>query len=115
MTSSNPLVPLELSVQQVQALRQRREDFVLLDCREPDEHALVRIEDSVLVPMSEIAGRLADLEPHRDRRMVVYCHHGGRSLRVVHWLRQQGYTQAQNMAGGIDQWSLEVDPNLPRY
>jgi rhodanese-related sulfurtransferase len=45
----------------------------------------------------------------------VHCHHGGRSLRVVRWLREQGFSRAQSMAGGIDQWAVDIDPSLPRY
>jgi rhodanese-related sulfurtransferase len=55
------------------------------------------------------------LAAHRDRRIVVHCHHGGRSLRVANWLRGQGFEQAQSMAGGIDAWSTEIDPAVPRY
>jgi len=65
--------------------------------------------------MSEIQNRLAELETHRDDDIVIHCHHGGRSLRVANWLRQQGFSKAQSMAGGIDQWAVEIDPSLPRY
>jgi rhodanese-related sulfurtransferase len=58
---------------------------------------------------------LHELESHRNRHIVVLCHVGGRSLRVTRWLRQQGFTQAQNLSGGIDQWSQEIDPSVPRY
>ena len=61
------------------------------------------------------AHRAAELEPHKNGEIVVHCHHGGRSLRVVNWLRQQGYAHAINMAGGIDQWSQVIDPSVPRY
>lgn len=88
---------------------------LLLDCREPDEHAIARIEEARLIPMREIPERLAELEPWRTRPIVVHCHHGVRSLRVVQWLRQQGFEKAQSMRGGIDAWSLEVDPTVPRY
>lgn len=93
----------------------RAPDFLLLDCREPEEHQTARIDGAVLIPMSEIADRLDELNGHRDRRIVVHCHHGGRSLRVAHWLRKNGFAQAQSMAGGIDRWSLEIDPSVPRY
>jgi adenylyltransferase/sulfurtransferase len=65
--------------------------------------------------MSQLAARVAELEAFRTRPLVVHCHHGGRSLRVANWLREQGFSQAQSMAGGIDQWSLEIDPTVPRY
>ena len=64
--------------------------------------------------MREIPARIAELGAKEDR-IVVHCHHGGRSQRVTQFLRQQGYDQAQNMAGGIDAWSLDVDPSVPRY
>ena len=90
-------------------------DVILIDCREPDEHKLVHIDAARLIPMTEMAARVAELEPFRNARVIVHCHHGGRSLRVVHWLRQQGFSQAQSMAGGIDQWAAEIEPGLPRY
>jgi rhodanese-related sulfurtransferase len=108
-------LPLELDVQAVQALRAAGEAFLFLDCREPDEHAAARIPGTLHLPMAEIPERLDVLMAYRDRRIVVHCHHGGRSLRVTRFLRQQGFAGAQNMAGGIDAWSLEIDPTTPRY
>jgi len=108
-------LPLEIDVHAVKALRDAGQAFLLLDCREPDEHATARIPGAVLVPMSAVPERLDLLEPHRAGRIVVHCHHGGRSLRVTRWLRGQGFSGAQNMAGGIDAWSLEIDPATPRY
>ena len=108
-------VPLEIDVAEVSALQRSESDFLLLDVREPDEYATARIAGAVLVPMSQLRERIDELEPHRQRRIVVHCHHGGRSLQVVHALRERGFDQAQNMAGGIDAWSLQVDPQVPRY
>lgn len=88
---------------------------LLLDCRTPEEHAIARIEGAVLIPMQQIPERLGEIESWRDKPIVVYCHHGVRSLRVVRFLRDQGFSQAQSMQGGIDAWSLEVDPSVPRY
>jgi rhodanese-related sulfurtransferase len=88
---------------------------LLLDCRTPEEYATARIAGAVLVPMQEIVARVAELEPHRGRPVIVHCHHGMRSLRVTKWLREQGFSQAQSMAGGIDAWSEQVDPAVPRY
>ncbi len=108
-------VPLEVSCADVKQSQDAGQDFLLLDCREPDEYATAKIAGAELIPMSALQQRVTELEPHRDRRIVVHCHHGGRSLRVANWLRQQGYAQAQSMAGGIDRWSLEIDPTVPRY
>ena len=107
--------PIEIDVAGVHQMRQQNEEFVLLDVRENDEYAIAKIDGSVLVPMSELRERLSELDEYRDQRIVVHCHHGGRSMQVVQALRAQGFDQAQNMAGGIDQWSLEIDTEVPRY
>lgn len=109
------MLPMEISCQDVKLLQAQGDDFFLLDCREADEYQLVHIKSARLVPMSEITERAAELADHRTRRVVVYCHHGGRSLRVAGWLRQQGFTQAQSMAGGIDAWATQIEPGMPRY
>jgi rhodanese-related sulfurtransferase len=88
---------------------------LLLDCRTAEEYAIAKIEGSVLIPMQELAERLSELEPWRDSPIIVHCHHGVRSLRVTHFLREKGFSQAQSMKGGIDAWSVEVDPSVPRY
>jgi rhodanese-related sulfurtransferase len=106
---------LEIDCQSVQKKLIAGEDFLMLDCREADEYAVAKIAQGKLIPMSEIADRLGELEPHRHRSIVVYCHMGGRSLRVARWLREQGFPQAQSMAGGIEQWSEEIDPTVPQY
>jgi rhodanese-related sulfurtransferase len=107
--------PIEIDCRGVKALQDAGDAFFFCDCREADEYAVAKIEGATLIPMSEIQQRLTELEPHRDSRIVVHCHHGGRSLRVAMWLRQQGFAQAQSMAGGIDQWAQEVDPAIARY
>lgn len=112
--SQNP-VPIEVTCAQVKARLDAGEKFVFLDCREPNEHQTVCIPQAKLLPMSEIQSRIGELEPHRQDDIVVHCHHGGRSLRVAQWLRQQGFPKAQSMSGGIDQWAIDVDPSLPRY
>jgi len=89
--------------------------FLLLDCREPDEFALVKIAGAELWPMSQLAERVGELAPRRNDEIVVYCHHGVRSLHVTMWLRRQGFTRACSMAGGIDLWAIEIDRTLPRY
>lgn len=88
---------------------------LLLDCRTDEEHATARIEGSVLIPMQEIAGRLAELDGWRGGTIVVHCHHGVRSLRVTQWLRERGFDRATSMRGGIDAWSAEIDPSVPVY
>ncbi len=108
-------LPIDIDVLSVQQLRQSGEDFLLLDCRKPEEYATASIAGSTLIPMQEIQQRVGEISDDLNRRIVVHCHHGGRSLRVTQCLREQGFANVQNMAGGIDAWSLEVDPSVPRY
>jgi rhodanese-related sulfurtransferase len=108
-------LPLEIDCHSVKQLVDAGDEFLLLDCRETDEYELVRIDGAQLLPMSELMTRVGELEEHRAGRVVVHCHHGGRSMRVAHWLRQQGFDQAQSMAGGIDRWAEQIDPSLARY
>lgn len=91
---------------------------VLLDCRRPEEHQVARIDGSVLIPLSELDKRADELEDDdgsRSRPIIVHCHHGMRSLRATSTLRALGFTDVRSMAGGIDLWSIDVDPRVPRY
>lgn len=108
-------LPLEIDCRSVKAKLDQEADFLLLDCREKSEYDTVHITRAVLLPMSEMQARVAELEPHKNREIVVHCHHGGRSLRVTNWLRQQGFAKVQSMAGGIDEWATVIDTTLPRY
>lgn len=94
-------------------LRSGKEQVVLLDVREDDERAVARIEPSLHVPMNSVPDRLAELP--RDRRIVVFCHHGGRSYAVAGYLETEGFKDVTNLSGGIDEWSRLIDPNVPRY
>lgn len=108
-------VPLEIDCKSVQQKRESGVPFLFLDCREPHEAEVARIEGTVLIPMSVLADRIGELDPYKSSEIVVHCHHGGRSLRVTHFLRSHGFDQAMNMSGGIDEWSTVVDPGVPRY
>lgn len=108
-------LPIEVSVTDVHAICSSQEDFYFLDCRRVDEHQIARINGAELIPMDTLVARITELEPYRDKRIVIHCHHGGRSLRVAQWLRQQGFLAAQSMAGGIDAWALQIDPTIDRY
>jgi adenylyltransferase/sulfurtransferase len=87
----------------------------LLDVREPWEHARAAIAGSVLVPLDRLPARHRDLAPPPGALVVTYCHHGMRSLNAAVFLAAQGWTDVVSLAGGIDAWSQEVDPSLPRY
>ena len=110
-------VPLEMSpTEAAELLRGAAADTVLLlDCRTPEEHATARIAGAVLLPMQELPDRVGELDAWKDRRIVVHCHHGMRSLRVTQWLREKGFVAVTSMRGGIDAWSADVDPAVPRY
>jgi len=89
--------------------------WLLLDCRTPEEHATARIAGALLIPMQELSTRVDELAAWRDKPIIVHCHHGVRSLRVAHWLRERGFSGARSMRGGIEAWSAEIDPFVPRY
>jgi rhodanese-related sulfurtransferase len=110
-----PDYPLEVDCQTVSKKLSAGESFLLLDCREEEEHKLVHITAAKLLPMSQLESRVGELAAHKGGEIIVHCHHGGRSLRVAKLLRAQGFAKVASMAGGIDQWSVEIDPKLPRY
>ena len=104
----------EVTVQAFAQQRQQPNAPILLDVREPWEYQTAALPNSLLMPMGEVASRAhTELDP--DAPIVVMCHHGARSLNVALWLREQGFTHAQSLAGGIDAWSRTVDPGIPRY
>lgn len=107
--------PIEIDVQTVKGLLDSEEGFLLLDVRQIEEYETAKIDGSTLIPMGELGQRIDELEPHRGGRIVVHCHHGGRSMQVTQALRSHGFDKAQNMGGGIDAWSLEIDDSVPRY
>ena len=104
---------LEISPREVKDRLDRGEKLLLVDVREPWENAQCRIEGAKLIPMGTIPANLQQLDGDED--VICYCHHGMRSLDVANWLRAQGVTSAKSMAGGIDRWSMEIDPAVPRY
>jgi len=109
-------VPLrEKSAADLAALRSRGEPLLLLDVREPHEFETARIEGAHLVPLGSLEARLAELAPWKDRCVVVHCHKGGRSAKACRTLAAAGFHEVWNLAGGIDAWSLTVDPEVPRY
>jgi rhodanese-related sulfurtransferase len=104
---------LEIGVAELQRRRKAGEGFLLVDVREQWEYDLCRIEGAKLMPMKTIPANLQLLDG--DEHVICYCHHGQRSLDVAAWLRSQGVESALSLAGGIDRWSIEIDPNVPRY
>ncbi len=105
---------LEISCEALKARLDAGESICLVDCREQWEFERVKLSEAALIPMHETPARI---EEYREKTgpVIVYCHHGMRSLNVVTWLRQNGVENVQSLAGGIDSWSLLVDRSLPRY
>ena len=88
-------------------------NFVLLDVREDWEFQLVHIDGAVSIPLGELPKRYGELSPIDE--IIVYCHHGMRSLDAAYLLQQLGFKSVLSVAGGIDQWASEIDQNLQRY
>jgi len=105
----------EVSASDVRDALTAREDFLLLDVREPDEYATAHIEGARLLPLGELPDRLAEIAAWKDRRVVVHCKTGGRSAKACRLLQDAGFADVSNLVGGIDAWSLTVDPEVPRY
>lgn len=104
--------PIEIDVLKTKELLEES-DTVLIDVRETFERGICAIENSIHIPMGEIPERLSEIPA--DKHVLVHCHHGGRSLRVVEFLRQNGIARSTNVGGGIDAWSLQIDASLQRY
>ena len=103
---------MEITPREVKERLDRGDTFLLVDCRQEWEHQLCRIEGAKLVPLNTLPTSLGAFDGAGE--VVVYCHHGRRSLDAVVYLRQQG-VNARSMMGGIERWSAEIDPSVPRY
>jgi len=104
---------LEITPAELKKKLDSGEKLLLIDVREPWEHQTCRIEGARLIPMRNIPANLQSLDV--EEPVVCYCHHGMRSLDVAVWLQKQGVESARSLAGGIDKWSAEIDPKVPRY
>jgi rhodanese-related sulfurtransferase len=108
MTEIAEIEPMELKQ------RLERGDRVsILDVREPEEVAVAAFPGALQVPMGDVPSRLAELDPEAE--WVIVCHHGMRSANVAMYLLRNGFEKVANLSGGIDEWSLTVDPATPRY
>jgi len=105
----------EKSAAEVAAMRARGERFLLLDVREPSEFERARIEGAELLPLGRLEGELGRLAAWQDDTVVVHCHKGGRSARAARVLAEHGFRQVWSLSGGIEAWSLTVDPTVARY
>ncbi len=87
----------------------------LIDVRDPDEYEHCRLPGAELIPLATLPSETAAKLPDKNASILLYCHHGMRSLRAAEMLRELGYTNARSVAGGIDRWSHEIDSTVPRY
>ena len=110
---SDTSLPTEIDVQSTKSLLNSEESILLLDVREQLEVQACVIQGATHIPMGEIPMKWEALP--KDKRILVYCHHGRRSLMVTQFLRQHGLEKSQSVRGGISAWSLEIDPTVPRY
>ncbi|MEX2579377.1 MAG: rhodanese-like domain-containing protein [Verrucomicrobiales bacterium] len=107
----------EIEAKALEALRSSDDapDIRLVDCREEEEFAVCRLEGAELVPLSRFGDEAAAKLLDDDRPIVVYCHHGMRSMQATMFLRRKGCGKVWSLAGGIDRWSERIDPSVPRY
>ena len=89
--------------------------YILLDCREEDEHAFCQLPGDVLVPLSRFVPLAETILSGTEKPVIVYCHHGMRSAQAAHYLRSKGWANTFSLRGGIEAWSQEIDPAVPRY
>lgn len=114
-----PPIP-QLSPSELKRRLDAGEPLAVLDVREVREHdwCALRLPPSAAdlhVPMRQVPARMEEIQAAASGTLVVYCHHGVRSLAVAHWLADRGIAGVVNLDGGIDAWSAQVDPTVPRY
>lgn len=105
----------DISVSELKKRLDAGDQFVLLDIREPYELDIAVLKNTFHIPMGDLPERLEDLEPYKDRDIIVYCRSGRRSSHCVEFLRDQGFPRSFNLRGGIIAWSDEVDPTVQKY
>jgi len=104
-----------MTSRELKSLLDSKEILTLLDVREENEREFAKISPSEWVPMGQIPEKMDDLNQFKSSSVVVYCHHGIRSAHVVSYLRANGFDSVHNLEGGIESWSIEIDPSVPRY
>jgi rhodanese-related sulfurtransferase len=105
--------PMEMDPAQALEFLQANPSTTLLDVREVEENAYCALKGSLLIPLNSLSEALSYVD--EKKAVVAYCHHGIRSLAAVRMLREKGFTKATSLRGGIDLWSTQIDPSVPRY
>ena len=106
------MASLDITVEQLKEKLDKGEQLYILDVREQSEYQTANIGGK-LIPLGELPRRYSELDAEKE--IIFHCHHGGRSRRAVEFLHQKGFKNVKNLAGGIDEWSVKVDPKVPRY
>ena len=105
----------EIEVGDYAEVRDSGVKHLLLDVREPKEWQICHVEGATLVPLGSLQARLGELAAWKDQPVYVMCHHGGRSAQAARFLAGNGFAQVTNIAGGIHEWALQVDPQMRTY
>lgn len=108
-------MPQEITPPDLAARLQAGEKIYLLDVRQPVEHEIAALPNSQLIPLHELPQRWQEIKPTAASLLVAYCHHGMRSWHAAQFLEAAGLGPVLSLAGGLDAWSCEVDPTIPRY
>jgi len=103
----------EIDVFELKKKLDKKEDFILLDVRNYDEYDYAKIEGSRLIPLPELQERFNEVD--KSKEIIVYCHTGNRSKRAIEFLEAKDFKKLKNLKGGIDSWSINIDPNVPVY
>ena len=104
---------LEINVEELKDKIEKKEDFILLDVRRDEEYNYTHIAQSIHIPLHELMANYNKIK--KDKEIIVYCHHGVRSLKATHILLELGFTKVKSLAGGIHSWSNKIDSSIPTY
>ena len=105
----------EVTPREVKSLLDKKEKFFFVDCRNPNEYEITKIDGAKLMPLPKIQDFGDELKEHKDEKVIVHCRSGARSMQFVQILRQNGFKDAKSMAGGILLWNKDVNPGGPQY
>ncbi|MSU78371.1 MAG: sulfurtransferase [Gemmataceae bacterium] len=106
---------IEITPRELADLLANHHPVRLVDVRQVWENELARLPESLLIPLNELPNRLAEIPKDPASLIVVYCHHGVRSLSAANYLSRLGFTNVRSLAGGIDAWACEIEPTIARY
>lgn len=115
MNIENEVQIQSINVAALADLMKQKADIKLVDVREDDEFAFCKINEALSCPLSNLEENFKKLNLNKEQKIVLYCHHGRRSLRALMFLQELGYKDLINLEGGIDAWSEEIDPTVARY